>query len=115
VSSIRLILYGIAVAALIGAYFYGRYDGRQIEIAAQAKADKSVEESRKAMQQAAAEAIAQITVKHQTIRAEVQREVVEKPVYRDCRADDSILHSLNAAKGIEPAGSGELPGAPPVN
>lgn len=105
----------VAIAALIGAYFFGRHDGKEIEIAKQAKAEEIVKQSREAMQQAAAEAIAQITVKHQTIRAEVQREVVEKPVYRDCRADDSILHSLNAAKGIEPAGSGKLPGTSSVN
>lgn len=105
-----------ALALIVGSYVYGRYDGRQIEQAKQDRAVQAVEEASDAMQKKAAEAISNIEIHNKTIRAEVQREIVEKPVYRDCVADPDILRSINAAKGrSESAGDSELPGAPPVH
>lgn len=57
---------------------------------------------------AAAQAIAAIDVKQQTIRERVIRETVEKPVYRDCRHDADGLRDINAALS-ESADPVELP------
>lgn len=104
---------GIAGLALsVGAYLYGRHDGKQIEEARQLAEQAIVEKARDAMLRAAAEAIAGIDVVNKTIRQEVQREIVEKPVYRDCRADPGIVRAINAAKTgrPEPPGDSELSG-----
>jgi hypothetical protein len=112
-------LLGGVIASLvlgIGGYAYGRHDGRQIEQANQVRAEQLVRATSDAMQKTAAEAISKIDIVNRTIRSEVQREIVEKPVYRDCIASDDILRSINAAKtGTEPAGDSELPGASTVN
>lgn len=46
---------------------------------------------------AAAEAIAQIEVKHQTIVQKVRHEISKEPVFRDCTLPDSAVGLLNAA------------------
>lgn len=46
---------------------------------------------------AAAEAIAQIEVKHQTIVQKVRHEVTKEPVYRDCVLPDAAVGLLNSA------------------
>ena len=60
--------------------------------------------------QATAEAIAKIKVTNTTIRQRTEKEVYEKPVYRDCRHDAVGLQIINAAL-TEPAGDIELPAA----
>ena len=52
-------------------------DGLRIDQAATASRDAAI--------QAAADAIAGIDVKHTTINRTVEREVIEKPVYKECR------------------------------
>ena len=101
----------------MGAYLYGRTEGAKLNEAKHVLAEERVRQSEEAMQRVAAQAIAGITVSNRTIRQEVQREIVEKPVYRDCVADPGILRSINAAKTgrTEPAGDLELPGTAPVN
>lgn len=67
---------------------------------------------------AAAGAIAAIKVQHRTITQEVQREVLERPVYRssDCSHGPEQLQRINAAltgaaSAAEPAGRGLVPRA----
>lgn len=61
------------------------------------KADALAREiSDKAIAVAAAE-IGKIEIRHQTIRQEVQREVIEKPVFRDCRNTADSFRLLNDA------------------
>jgi hypothetical protein len=83
-------------------------EAREREIAAEA-VDAAIN--------ASAQAISAIKVQHRTITQEVERDVIEKPVYRDpgCRHDADSLQRLNAAltgaARPEPAGSGVVPRA----
>lgn len=63
-------------------------------------------EARSQALQAAAEAIARIEVKHQTIVQKVRHEVSKEPVFRDCLLPDNAVGLLNAAASgaSEPAG-----------
>jgi hypothetical protein len=89
--------------------------GRDGEIAKQADAEKVRRETVEAAQLGAAKAIAKLEIKNVTIRQAIQREIVEKPVFRDCRSGDAAVRLLNAAAGHELAastpGGGQLPGA----
>ena len=107
-----------AAGLLLAAYGAGRWDGARLERESQQRAEETARRATEAALAATAEAISKITVKHQTIRQEVQREIVEKPVYRDCRADPGVLQLYNAAKTgaePEPVGGSELPGAGPAD
>jgi hypothetical protein len=105
----------LAVAvALGGSYVKGRADGRAVEIAQRVTIEEVAKTAREASQQAAAEAIAKIEVKNVTIRQRLETEIREKPVYRDCIADQRVLDTVNEAiTGNTATGSGELPAAGP--
>ncbi len=87
--------------------------GSDSEQAAQARESKAAQSSAQIAADAAARAISQITVRHQTIRAEVEREIIEKPVYRDpsCHSGARSLQLYNAglADAEPPPDPGELP------
>lgn len=108
----------LAVGGLAGgAYIKGRLDGTAVEQAQQAKAADVARDARDAAARAAAEAIAAIEIKHVTIRQEVQREILEKPVYRDCLHDARGMQLINAALGFPgyvPAGDGRVPALDPA-
>ena len=63
----------------------------------------------------AARAIAQLKPKYTTIQNEVQREIVTKTVYADCRhSPDGLLLANQALNGgAAPAGDRQLPKAEP--
>ena len=48
-------------------------------------------------QQAAAQEIAKIEIRHTTIRQKVQREIAERPVYRECNHSPDGLRLVNQA------------------
>lgn len=126
--------YGILALVIVlagthaGAYLKGRGDGRAVQTQdyASERADAAraleaerehaaqvataIQATRDAAQQGAADAIAQIQIQHQTIRQRVEREIVEKPVFRDrdCDVPDSILQLVNAALANRAAGAAEL-------
>lgn len=93
-----------------GAYWQGRQDGSASEIATQVREDKAREIAKDAAASAIAEAIPKITVKHQTVRQELEREIQTREVYRDpgCRTGADSLRLFNSAI---PAGSTDAPGA----
>ena len=102
----------LAVAGTAGGYIYGRIDGTAINEAKHLKANELVEDARDAMILAAGEAIGKIEIRHQTIRQEVEREIVEKPVFRECRNTADSFRLLNDAlqnREPEPAGESLLP------
>lgn len=106
-----LITLGVAlVGAVGGSYVKGRSDGRAIEYAERMELEEVARVSREASIQAAAEAIATIKIEHRTIRQEVQREILEKPVYRDCRSGPDGVSLYQRAAGYEakPASRDEL-------
>ena len=103
----------ILATALGAAYLKGREDGRDSEQAQLAREASLVAVTRAVALRSAAEAIAQIQITHSTIRQAVEREIVEKPVYRDeCKHSDRVMQLINAALagGVAPADS-QLPGA----
>lgn len=103
-----------AVAAVGGAYLYGRQAGRDACTAAAARDEQVARIASDAAASAAAGAIAKIRVTHTTIRQEAEREIHTRTEYRDCRHGPEQLQRLNAAlagAGPEPAGGGELPAA----
>ncbi len=99
-----------------GAYWQGRQDGEAKIVAQEAREREIAAEAVDAANTAAAQAIASIKVQHRTITQEVQRDVLEKTVYRDpdCRHDAGSLQRINTAiTGAAQAsavGSGVLPG-----
>lgn len=101
----------VAVGALSGAYVKGRSDGKAVIIANQARDDQIRFETLQLAQQAAAEEIARIQVVNKTIYQRATREVLEKPVYRDCLHGPDGLRAINEAltAGAEPAGESSVP------
>jgi hypothetical protein len=102
------------LGTVVAGYFYGVGVGKDTEIAAQAREEKFAAVATEAAASAAAHAISKISVKHTTVRQEVQRDIIEKPVYRDpdCRTGADSLRRFNSAiPGAERAGGGELPAA----
>jgi hypothetical protein len=111
---IVLALAGCLTAVIAGIYFEGKRSGKSecaekaalVREAAQAAADSAAS--------AAAKAIAGIKVQNRTVYSEVQRDVIEKPVYRDCEHPAGQLQRINAAltgEQPEPAGRGLVPPA----
>lgn len=103
----------LALAGISGwSYFKGRSDGSDAVIARQARDDEIRFETLQLAQQAAAEEIAKIEVKNVTIRQRLETQIRDKPVYRDCIADQRVLDTVNEAiTGDFTAGPGELPAA----
>lgn len=104
----------VALALLMagGSYVKGRQDGAAIQKADQDEAIELARKVRDEAQRGAAEAISKIEIKNTTIRQTMEREIHEKPVYRDCRHDAGSLQRINAAiTGREPTapGGGQLP------
>lgn len=104
----------IAWAASVGgAFFYGQGIGKDSEIATQSREDKVAVIATEAAASAAAYAISKLEIKHATIRQTLQREVIEKPVFRDCRSGADAARMLNDTIGAPAAASaasgGQLP------
>jgi hypothetical protein len=103
------------VAAVGGAYWQGRQDGRDIELAEAARDEQVADIASRAAADAVAVGLSNLKVINRTIQNEVQRDVIEKPVYRDvaCRHDADSLQRVNAALtgayAAGPAGASQLP------
>lgn len=129
-----LVLALVAAAALGGAYLVGRGDGRAVEAASraalelerQAQAEAARQQLQAALdartaelaarQQEAADAVVQVRTEFLPARTIVKREVVERPVFRDCRIGDGMRSTLDAALRGDPAagtaGGGAADGVP---
>lgn len=92
-------------------WFYGA--GIDSEKARQADIKAVRDETREIAQQGAAAAIGQLEIKHVTIRQQLETQIREKPVYRDCQHDAAVLRSINEAitGSADPAGGSQLPAA----
>jgi hypothetical protein len=102
------------LASVVAAAWWGIGVGQDREIATQAREEHVAAVATQAAASAAAEAISRIKVQHRTITQEVQREVLERPVYRDCVHSTDQLQRINAAltgAAPEPAGRGIVPAA----
>jgi len=85
------------LAAILGAGAGGFKLGTDHEVASQAKIDKAIKEAGEAAGKAAADQIALIKPRNVTIQQTLQKEIYEKPVYRDCVNTTIGLQSINAA------------------
>ena len=107
------------IGVLYGTFHVGERTGRDGCKAATAREEHIAQVATDAANDAAARAIAGIQVKHTTIRQEVQREIRERPVYRDCRHPDGQLQRLNSALAgdvAELTGPGDVrPGSRPAD
>jgi len=116
----RLALYLIALVGLLGGGSYAGWTARDWKAAAdERQANKAATLVMEARQQAAlgaADAIAKIEVRNVTIRQKTEREILERPVYRDCRADDRVFALTNEALTGRSAGGSDsgLPGTVPA-
>ncbi len=114
----QLVIGAVFAAALAaagtGLYFEGKKSGRNEQIAKQAVIEEVAEEAAVRASQIAADAIGKIKVQNRTVYNEVQREVLERAVYRDCQHSPDQLRRINEAitgQTAEPAGRGLLPPA----
>lgn len=111
------LLIGLLVTAGVltgGAYWQGREDGANAEKATQQREEDVKTFAAEAAASAIAAAIPKITVRHQTIKQELEREIRTNPVYlrADCdTGPDSLLRFNSAIPGAAaaPPDPGALP------
>ena len=94
------------------AWFYEA--GQDSEIADQAEIEKARDDTRAIAAAAVASGIANMEVKHVTIRQQLQTEVRTREVFRDCRSGPDAVRMLNDSPAIakpaaRAASGGELP------
>lgn len=101
----------VASIAAAGWWAYGA--GKDSELATQAREDRTAAIATESAASAAAAAINRIEVKHVTVRQQLEREVIDRPVYRDCRSGPdavSLFNSTIPGTVAEHApGGGQLP------
>lgn len=105
-----------AGAAIGGAYMQGRRDG-EAKIVAQEKREADLARAAAdSAASAAAAAISKIEVRNVVVNKALEREVLTREVFRDCRSGPDAVRLLNSTPGIAApavaasAGGGELPG-----
>lgn len=103
----------LSVAGL-GLYLQGRKDGRAACVSADAREREIAQQAADTAAGVAAAAISKIEVRNVTINRALEREVLTREVFRDCRSGADAVRLLNGTPGIaagaaEPAGGGELP------
>lgn len=101
-------------AGVAGIYMQGKKAGKAEVEATDARERQIAQAATDAALKVTAEAIGKIRVRNTTIQSEVQREISERVVYRDCQHSPEQLRRINEAitgVGTEPAGSGLLPPA----
>lgn len=110
-----LIAGALMIAALGTSYLRGRADGANAVEAHIAEQQTVVNETRAAAIAGAAEEIAKIQIRHNTIKQELEKQIVEKPVYRDCVVDERGMQLINSAltagASAVPVGNGNVSGA----
>jgi len=109
-----LIIAGVLWAAsVVGGILWGIATGDDRATARQAREDSIEQRASAAAAAAAASAISTIKVQHRTVQQEVQREISERVVYRECVHSAEQLQRINAAitGRAEPADRGIVPAA----
>lgn len=103
-------------AGVAGIYFEGKRAGKAECDSTHQLAREIAQQAAAAATDAAASAIARITIKHTTVRQELEREVLTREVFRDCRSGPDAVRLLNSSPGVAAsgpvaAGGAELPAA----
>jgi len=110
-----------ALLSVLGAGFGGFRLGVDHEKASQIDKQQLVAEAVDAANTVAAEAIAKLKPKHQTIRQTLEKEIHESTIYRDCKSSQAAVDAFNSsidsvqqrdgkAAATNPAGGLKLPG-----
>lgn len=94
------------VLSVGGAYVWGRHDGNKIQEAEQARVDRMATEAFNAAQKATASEIAKIKIVNSTVVQKLEREIYEKPVYRECVNTPDGMLAINAALAGTSIGAG---------
>jgi hypothetical protein len=97
----------VASVAAAGWWAYGA--GQDAESAAQAREERAAVIGAQAAASAAAAAISRIEVRNVTVNKALEREVLTREVFRDCRSGAAAMQLLNATPGIA-AGAASAPG-----
>lgn len=99
----------LAVSLAVGGFTFGvKYQRGQ-----EARAEQLIAKVREEAQRGAAEEIAKIKVVNTTVKQQLETQIREREVYRNCKLDDDSFRLLNDAlsgRAPQPAGSRELPG-----
>ncbi len=104
-------LYALMAAGLLwagsiaaaGWWAYGA--GQNAEIATQAREDRASAVATEAAANAAATAISKIEVRNVTVTKALEREVLTREVFRDCRSGMDAVRLLNSTPSVAPAAS----------
>ncbi len=109
-----LIAGALGLVCSVGAYLYGRHDGKQIEEARQLAEQAIVDRAAQAMQERAAEAISKIKVINRTNETRLEREIVKVPDFSKCDFGPDVKRVLDDAltnkATPEPVSDSVLPG-----
>lgn len=97
------------IASGLGSGYAGWTLSRDYYAAKAIETKELIERAAQASREAAATAISGIEVKNVRITQKLETEIREKPVYRDCVADDSVLALTNEAITGQESGD---PGVP---
>lgn len=97
------------IASGLGSGYAGWTLSRDYYAAKAIETKELIERAAQASREAAATAISAIEVKNVRITQKLETEIREKPVYRDCVADDSVLALTNEAITGQESGD---PGVP---
>lgn len=101
-----LIALVVCLATGAGSGYAGWTFSRDYHAAKAVEIQKIIEDTARVGREAAATAISGIEVKNVRITQKLETEIREKPVYRDCVADDSVFALTNEAiTGQEPRDS----------
>jgi hypothetical protein len=104
---------GAWAVSLAGASYWAYGAGQDKEIAAPARESKASVQAAEIAARVSAEAISKIEVRNVHVRQALEREVITRDIYRDCRTGPLARELLNSTPGIaqpaaQPASSGKL-------
>lgn len=99
------------IASGLGSGYAGWTFSRDYYAAKAVENKELIERAAQASREAAAEVISGIEVKNVRITQKLETEIREKPVYRDCVADDSVFALTNEAITGQESGDSSVPAA----
>jgi len=99
----------IQIAAVIGSLLIGLTTGYKVT-SWKYESEKLAEvEAQQAALTAVAVELAKLDIQHKTIYQKVQTNVIEKPVYRECKHDSDSMLFINEALTGKPSSDSKLP------
>lgn len=85
------------------AYYKGGEHAINAEEAARARESELVQKTTDAALKATAESLSKVELRNVTINKALEREVITKEVFRDCRSGPNAVQLLNSTPAITPA------------